>query len=275
MGSVPCYIADGDQYTVETTFEDGTISHIPVPQPTSEAISMAVNASQSEKIFAQVNLSPNQINDQDIYLGLQHLGTIFYMAKQKANQKNVLFTIPKQDLPMGVMTLTLLNQNLVPLVERPIFNYNPDRLLPVVVKQDQSVYGTREKVTNTLIAGNDNDSVRMAAISASVINLDRYQKEAESGVSLLSSLLLQADLQGFIENPSYYFDDQEGFKAQELDDLLLTQGWRRLHILQLDSSSDRGAQIPGRKRAIYPGLYQKDWPKNSLSQRYCSIDIHP
>ncbi|MGO1649875.1 MAG: TonB-dependent receptor plug domain-containing protein [Sphingobacterium sp.] len=258
MGSVPCYIADGDQYTVETTFEDGTISRIPVPQPTSEAISMAVNASQSEKIFAQVNLSPNQINDQDIYLGLQHLGTIFYMAKQKANQKNVLFTIPKQDLPMGVMTLTLLNQNLVPLVERPIFNYNPDRLLPVVVKQDQSVYGTREKVTNTLIAGNDNDSVRMAAISASVINLDRYQKEAESGVSLLSSLLLQADLQGFIENPSYYFDDQEGFKAQELDDLLLTQGWRRLHIQQLDSiqtaeprfQAEKGLSIQGYTRKI-------------------------
>lgn len=257
MGSVPCYIAENEQYTAEATFQDGTTSNITVGQASTDAVSLSVNASQSNKIFAQVNLSPSQINEKDIYISLQHLGKIFYMAKQKANQKNILFNIPKTDLPMGVMTLTLLNQNLIPLVERPIFNYNPEALLPATITQDKSDYGTREKVTTTLTIGSDEDSVRMAALSASVVNLAHSQSEGENRGSILSSLLLQADLQGFVETPSYYFDAEQGIKAQEIDDLLLTQGWRRINIVQLHSSPATEARFRPEKGLSIKGYTRK------------------
>src|SRR5690606_39150892 len=45
--------------------------------------------------------------------------------------------------------------------------------------------------------------------------------------NILSALLLSTDLKGFIENPGYYFKDDK-VKEHELDQLMLTQGWRNI-----------------------------------------------
>ncbi|WP_460504301.1 carboxypeptidase-like regulatory domain-containing protein, partial [Hymenobacter agri] len=45
--------------------------------------------------------------------------------------------------------------------------------------------------------------------------------------TIASNLLLTSDLTGFVESPGYYFRSPTPTTAQHLDDLLLTQGWRR------------------------------------------------
>lgn len=256
MGSASCYIAQGETYTAEVRFADGTTGQIPIGPASSDAITLSVNASQARKIFVQANFSPSQRDEKDVYICLQHLGTVFYMAKQKASQKNLLFSIPKTNLPMGVMTVTLLNQHFVPLAERPIFLDQPDALLPATIQQDKTEYGRRENVRTTLTVGRAEDSVRMATLSAAVVNLSNHP-QPESEISILSSLLLQADIRGFIENPNYYFDSEEGYKTQDIDNLLLTQAWRRIHIAQLDSIVENQPQFPPEKGLSITGYTRK------------------
>ena len=38
--------------------------------------------------------------------------------------------------------------------------------------------------------------------------------------------MLSSELRGTIEKPSFYFEDTDLVKPDELDNLLLTQGWR-------------------------------------------------
>lgn len=258
MGSVPCYIAMGEQYTAEATFADGTTSSLPIQSADARAISLSVNAAQTGKLFAQANLSPSRIDNSDIYLSLQHLGTIYYMAKQKANQKNVLFSIPKENLPTGIMTLTLMNEQLIPLSERAVFNYNPKYILEGSVSLNQNNYQPRDQVVASLSVGGPQDSVRVAALSASVVNTAHFPTRAHPSINILTSLLLSSDLQGFVEQPSFYFDTETGYKAQEIDDLLLTQGWRRIQLHQLDTIAnetptfipEKGLSIKGYTRKI-------------------------
>jgi len=45
--------------------------------------------------------------------------------------------------------------------------------------------------------------------------------------NIYTFLLLTSDLKGLIENPMYYFDTENENKKEDLDALMLTQGWRR------------------------------------------------
>lgn len=49
----------------------------------------------------------------------------------------------------------------------------------------------------------------------------------DSTISIVSSLLLQSELRGHIEDPDYYFRDRDSITDIHMDLLMLTQGWER------------------------------------------------
>src|SRR5690606_30904461 len=86
----------------------------------------------------------------------------------------------------------------------------------------------RNKITVSLETGAPSDSIRTAVLSASVINTDKLKDHSKITPNILSSLLLSTDIKGYIENPGYYFDGK--IKIDDIDNLLLTQGWRKINI---------------------------------------------
>ncbi len=257
MASVPCYISNAETYTVHVKFDDNTEKTINLPAITKSGYSISVNQSSSSKLFAQVNLSEDKVNNEEIYIAIQHLGNVFYIAKQKASSKNVLFSLAKDRLPTGLFTISILNSNFTPLVERVVFNFNPNRNLPLKLNLDKDSYGKRSKVTTQVEVGNTNDSIRIASLSATVLNLTKYGKDAKDEVSILSSLYLNGDLKGYLENPAYYFNEDGSIKEFELDNLLLTQGWRKIDWKQLDSlnnpvkyEAEKGLRIVGQAKKL-------------------------
>src|SRR5690606_41910090 len=70
--------------------------------------------------------------------------------------------------------------------------------------------------------------IRNTVLSASVVNRSKLKDDPKIVSNILSSLLLSSDIKGYIENPGYYFDDE--IKVNDIDDLLLTQGWRKIDI---------------------------------------------
>jgi TonB-dependent SusC/RagA subfamily outer membrane receptor len=67
----------------------------------------------------------------------------------------------------------------------------------------------------------------LGSFSISVIDETKVPFDEENETSIISNLLLSSDLKGFIEKPNYYFTDVNADKVKQLDNLLLTQGWRR------------------------------------------------
>ena len=65
-----------------------------------------------------------------------------------------------------------------------------------------------------------------ASLCVSVTDAD-VVKEDSAQADILSSLLLTSEVKGNVETPSHYFTDVTERKRQELDLLMLTQGWRR------------------------------------------------
>lgn len=228
MGSAFAFLGDSmGALSAKAFFEDGSETPVAVPEVHSSGYSLVVNTQMKNRILSQVNLSQEFENQEDIYFVAHHLGRIFFVSKQKANKKDLFFALQRELLPNGVITISILNSQLVPVVERAFFNYRAENRLPIALQMDKAQYGTREAVAADIRVGESSDSLRIAALSASVVNLSKIHEDYQTAPNILSSLLLSADIKGFIENPGYYFQN-DTVNFQEIDQLMLTQAWRNI-----------------------------------------------
>ena len=92
------------------------------------------------------------------------------------------------------------------------------------VNTDKKAYAARQLVKMTVNAKSDNVPVE-GNFSISVINESKVPSDENQETTLLSSFLLSTELKGYIENPNYYFNQNNDKKLADLDVLMLTQGY--------------------------------------------------
>lgn len=232
MGAYNLFLSPGDSLYAFSMSDDGVRTAVQIPKIHKSGYSLQVNNQNVNRVFAQLNASSDVVNGEEIYFVVHHLGKVFFLSKQKLNKEELSFSLDKKELPSGVITITILNSKFMPIAERPIFSYKESDLLGLDIGLDKATYGHREKVSvNLNVLGND--TLKVSALSASVLNLSKIKDNPNLAPSILSGLLLSADLKGYIESPGYYFEDKR-LKGIDMDYLMLTQGWRNLDWAALD-----------------------------------------
>ncbi|MEA3461758.1 MAG: hypothetical protein U9R49_07755, partial [Bacteroidota bacterium] len=120
--------------------------------------------------------------------------------------------------------LVLLDEALVPVSERLYFSKNMD-INQIRIEADQQAYSARSPVTLHLSALEDLGGMAWSNVSLSVVAVnavdDQYKKQ-----DIRSWLLIDSELNGRVESPSEFFQDDEEYTSDEkLELLMLTQGW--------------------------------------------------
>ena len=131
--------------------------------------------------------------------------------------KTAEFIVDKSKLADGVSHFTILDQDGRPVCERLYFK-KPSQNLVLNTTVDQKEYATRRKVQLNI----ENKQVLEGSLSVSVFRGDSMS----SNENITNYLLLKSDLVGPVESPEYYFYDGPD-AHQAVDNLMLTQGWRR------------------------------------------------
>jgi hypothetical protein len=139
--------------------------------------------------------------------------------------------IPKGQFASGIMQITLFSQEGEPLSERLIFLQNPD-VLSLAVTSDKTSYKTHDRVAINLNA-KSKDVAASGFFSVAVIDEGKVPFDDNNETTILSYLLLTSNLKGYIEQPNYYFANKTDQLRNELDNLVLTQGYRRFTWKQL------------------------------------------
>ncbi|MDQ2794738.1 MAG: Plug domain-containing protein, partial [Bacteroidota bacterium] len=134
--------------------------------------------------------------------------------------------MPKKNYPAGIVHFTLFDAAGTPQAERLAFVANEAAELRVSITPDQPSYGAHAPVQLTVRVADAAGQPVAATLSLGVNDaaLGALDPNAET---IASHLLLTSDLTGYVESPGYYFRAPTAATAQHLDDLLLTQGWRR------------------------------------------------
>lgn len=236
MGSFSFIPQKNKKYTASITFADQTQKNFSLPPVKDEGISLSAK-SIGDSLWVKINVNEAYLQknqNQLIYIVAQNAGVFFYAAQTGLRQTNYLVKIPHIQFPTGILQLALLNINGLPLSERLVFIQRKDDV-KINVKTDLPTYTGRQKIKMS-IQTSEGFNPTEGSYSVSVINDAKVPVNENEEITIKSNLLLSADLEGYIEQPNYYFNKTNDQKLADLDILLLTQGYRR--FLYKDLAAD-------------------------------------
>jgi hypothetical protein len=141
------------------------------------------------------------------------------------------FVINKGTLGEGISHITIFNNSRQAVCERLYFKRPEQKQLMIDAGTDQQQYALRKKVSVNIATKSSLGKALSANLSMAVYRVDSLQN-IDNG-NIYNYLWLSSDLRGSIESPDYYFNNNTPEANEALDNLMLTQGWRRFQWSQL------------------------------------------
>ena len=225
MASFPIRPTSGD-YKVRINFGDNRVVTTPLPQVSETGIILRV---------------VNNYGDPDILLGVATNKKTLKDIKRKKfrllihkdgdiretraiqfdnSQKENVLSISREQLFPGVNTVTLFDEENRPIAERLIYNH-----LGVNAMEAEVSLAKKMKDSLGIQVGILSERVTSGKLSISV--LPSETRAYNQKINIFSEFLLKPYINGYVENPAYYFRGLDSKKNYDLDLLLLTQGWSR------------------------------------------------
>lgn len=203
--------------------EEGVAYKYPLPKVTPQGYILSLGETTD---YMSLNIKSNIVNADSLYVKVRSRGVLIqnYAFVLEAGAHEAL--VKKEELPHGIVSVTLYNRNHTPICERLFFNYNEENILNITAKTNRQIYGQRDRTAlNVSVLDSDKDPVE-ANFSALIVDKGKLGATQKSQSNILSYFLLNSELKGFIENPNYYFDSKNALRKRDLEALMLTQGWR-------------------------------------------------
>ncbi|MES2828099.1 MAG: hypothetical protein V4687_08090 [Bacteroidota bacterium] len=222
MGSFLYTPKAGIDYYALINWSKGTEKKYKLPTAKNDGFGLAV---VQDKDSLKVKLYTAKNTDQAFrgQLKLKVLNETMITRTVMFIDQQAVFSFAKNELPYGICQISLLDERGRILLERAVFVKNNKRM-QMLMSVNQPSYSFREQTRVSIVNKVFTDADVLPSFSVSVSRLD--STEAEEPPSIFTSLLLSSELQGYIEQPNYYFNT-EGVEVDEaLDNLMLTQGYR-------------------------------------------------
>ncbi len=251
MGSFYFSPVAGKSYTAKMKV-NGADHSVSLPAAIASGYALTVNPSDTSNINVKVTMSADLVNKGDLNLIAHRNGMVYLSAKVSSAKQVARIAMPNGKFPSGIVQLTLMSSQNLPVAERLVFVNNASDKFDVALAKLKTSYTKREKVDLELAAkGQGNFSV-------SVTNADVVAADEENESNIFTSLLLNSDLKGYVERPNYYFINPDAAKREQLDNLLLTQGWRKLDWKAVNSSQLAVNSFQPEKSIRISGTITKD-----------------
>ena len=209
-------------YSAAVNYNDGFEDKIVLPKAETSGYALTIDNLNKENI--SINVMAKDAPD-DVFLIAQSGNEVRYSAKLTLQNGAVGVKVSNKKFPTGIVQFTLFGNGL-PVAERLVF-VNHNNLLNMATSLEKQTSNKRAKMKLTLHVTDNLDEPVTGSFSVAVTDATTapYDKTKEENIT--TNLLLTSDLKGFVENPAYYFANGDSSRIRALDNLLLTQGWRR------------------------------------------------
>ncbi len=225
MGTFIIQPAPGNTYTAVVKF-NGSEKRVELPKTRTQGFVLSVSQN-NENVVVNINASPGLLQNGTIALVGQQNNMVRYAAAKTLDHIAFNTVIPKSRFSEGIVQFTLFSPDFQPVAERLVFIHRPGSHLKVNVVADKPDYKKRDKVHLDVEVTDQDGKPVTGAFSLAVTDETKVPYPEANEKTIFSNLLLTADLKGYVEQPNYYFTANSMDKDGQLDNLLLTQGWRR------------------------------------------------
>ncbi len=256
MGSLFLSPIAGKTYTAKVKFANGNEKTFPLPKIEKSGYSLAVNTNDTTKVAVKVMLTADLLNKGELKLVAQHNGMVYFSNIIPTTKQIVSVAVPKTEFLSGITQFTLFSPDNVPVSERIVFIENKSDLINVEVQNLKPDYGKRGKVDLSFMATNSNKPLQ-GSFSVAVTNTAIVKPDLENESNILTRLLLTADLVGYVEKPNSYFLGNDPKTRTALDNLMLTQGWRKINWKLINDNQQPFIAFPAEKTMKISGKITK------------------
>ena len=211
----------GLNYSAKWKDEKGVEHTTALPSMKEMGASLEVTVAGTTRSFF-VDLSPAVAATMDSMhiVGTMYQHPVFNIAKSTAGV--IKGIVPTQNLPTGILTITLFDNHWNAIAERITYVKNDDYFF--TPQMEVQHWGLSKRAKNELKISVPDSIVSSLSIAVTDIGIG-----GDSSSNIISDLLLSSELKGDIYNPAYYFSDNNDNVDQNLDLVMLTHGWRRFN----------------------------------------------
>lgn len=255
--------ATDQQYHVKVVLPDSTTRALKLPKAVAKGLVVQVNPYRSDVVIfsVQTNETTRQLN-QSYIVTIHANGVIFNNSRIRFTDGNAIqFRIRKKEMSSGIVYATVFDENLTPVAERIFYNQDAD------TKGSLTLH--TEKLANDTVNVNIHltDSLTTpgsSRLSISVLPGETLLNHFDN--SLLSESILRPALSGQLENPNGYFEKNDIDHAVAINNLLLTQGWRKYDWPEILKDTIRKFPFPFEDEFSVEGTV-KNWMENKPEQK--------
>lgn len=211
----------GRSYKAIVSFGTNPLVSFDLPAVLEKGYGMHVKELNDEQLEVSVQ---STFPDETVALFVHTRQQVKAMEARKTNGGKAVFKLENKEFGEGISHITLFNEKQQPVAERLYFTF-PTQALTIHAETDKGKYANREQVNLNITTNNPDEKPAGAHLSIAVYQLDSLHSQNEDHI--LSYLWLSSDLKGHIESPAFYFDQKSLEAKAAMDNLMLTQGWRR------------------------------------------------
>lgn len=226
IGNFSITPGEGHSYKISIQLPDGRKISEDLPKSNNKGYTLQLTQTNNQKGIVNIAVAAKNINASTVYL-ISHARGVVKTANKLTIENGVArIAIPTNSLGNGINSLTLFDENRNPVCERLYFKY-PEENLGLSIATDAREYAVRNKVSvklnSFLVSGKGTN----ADLSMAVYKVDELQPIDETNIQ--NYLWLSSDLIGKVESPNSYFNEADAQRFEAMDNLMLTNGWRRFN----------------------------------------------
>lgn len=270
MGIFTMNPVNNETYYVTVRTNDSITKRFDLPAIEPKGISIAMSHYKQE-IRYEIQKTEATEWPQKLFLLAHTRGKLAIL--QPINPKRTFGKMNDSLFTEGITHFMLIDEQGNALSERLIFvpDHKPNQWQ---ITTDQPTYGKREKVSLQIAAKDSEGNPVEGTFSVSITDRKSIQPDSLAD-NILSNLLLTSDLKGYVEDPAFYFLNQDARTLRSIDYLMMTHGWRRHKMenvlrtpsLNFTNYIEKGQTISGRIMGFF-GANVKKCPICVLAPKY-------
>src|SRR5664280_2378579 len=252
MGTFLLKPGAGLRYYALSRNQIGDSDRYEIPESMTKGVVLNVSKIDSDEILLTFKTNSETLPlvlNGDLSLTVSEHNEVLKTFSFRMKSLNSFLNIPVNDLPDGIVQLTLTGPGSMPLCERLVYIQNREDI-KIDLLTDKSVYNQRDSVSVKVSLKVNSPMSEYAFLSFSATKDISGDSSPEFPSTISSWFLLESDIRGPVEDPSCYFDSSNPDRLKDLDLLLLTQGWRNFKWKYENPhyAAESGFTISGRLR---------------------------
>lgn len=207
----------GQKYTATFAWDGGTATEN-LPKAEDEGCGLTAKPGKGTMELALHTAGATQ--GMELGVTVMHEGMLSDFRQTEAGADRTV-TFDTSKWPTGIAQITVFNAQGRVYADRMVFVRQPGfKAENVEIGGVKDRYEPFQAISMTL-QGAPGSTLSVAVRDAATT------EALYDNADMLSEMLLSSQIKGFVENPRYYFEADDAQRAQDLDLLLMIQGWRR------------------------------------------------